>query len=155
MADPTVRTVDAGPRAVSREVDVTAPPSAVFALLADPGRLGEIDGSGTVKDTVSGPAPLYDGATFSVKMKQFGLPYRITSTVVAFEQDRMIAWRHPAGHVWRWELAETAPGVTTVTETFDYATAAPAKVFELLGLPDRNAEGITSTLEGLQRRFTA
>lgn len=153
MADSTVRTVDAGTRAVARQVDVTAAPPAIFELLADPARHGELDGSGTVKDTVSGPAPLYDGAKFSVKMKQFGLPYRITSTVVEFEPDRRIAWRHPAGHVWRWELAEAAPGVTTVTETFDYSAAAPAKVFELMGMPDKNASGITSTLEGLQRRF--
>lgn len=153
MVDSTVRTVDAGPQAVSRQVDVTAAPSEVFALLADPKRHGEVDGSGTVQDTVSGPAPLHDGAKFSVKMKQFGLPYRITSTVVAFEPDRVIAWRHPLGHVWRWELAGDQPGITTVTETFDYAGAAAPKVLDLLGMPARNAEGITNTLEGLQRRF--
>lgn len=154
MAQETVRTVDAGAQKVARQVDVTAQPSQVFALLADPTRHGELDGSGTVQDTVSGPAPLYDGAKFSVKMKQFGLPYRITSTVVEFEPDRRIAWRHPAGHIWRWELTEAAPGVTTVTETFDYAHTPAGKVFELAGMTTRNADGITKTLQGLQARFS-
>jgi hypothetical protein len=50
-------------------------------------------------------------------MKQYGVPYKITSTVTAFKADQLLEWQHPAGHRWRWELAEIAPGITQVTKT--------------------------------------
>jgi hypothetical protein len=42
-------------RSVSRSVTVAAPPAAVFDLLADPRRHGEVDGSGTVKGRCAAP----------------------------------------------------------------------------------------------------
>jgi hypothetical protein len=149
----TVGTVDAGKRRVARQVELAASPPQIFALLTDPRRHGQLDGSGTVGHTVSGPDRLYQGAKFSVNMTQMGIPYRITSTVIACEEDRLIEWRHPFGHTWRWELSETSPNHTTVTETFDYSRAKPARMLELFGMPARNATGITHTLQQLQAQF--
>jgi len=101
----TVTVVDAGPRKVSRAAEVHAPARELFAIVADPRRHGELDGSGTVHDTVSGPARLSAGARFSVKMTWYGVPYRITSRVTGFTEDRVVEWQHPLGHRWRWELA--------------------------------------------------
>ena len=62
-------------------------------------------------------------------MKQYGLPYKITSTVTEVadgQETKVIEWQHPLGHRWRWSLTEATPGDTTiteVTETFDYSTA--------------------------------
>ncbi len=148
-----VSTVEGGTRTVVRRVEVPAPAVRIFDLLADPHRHQELDGSGTVRAAVSGPDRLREGARFSVNMRQLGIPYRITSTVVAFADDRLIEWRHPMGHTWRWELDETAPGRTMVTETFDYSGALLGKMFELSGRTTANARGITATLEGLRRRF--
>lgn len=154
MPDATVTTVQTGPRQVSCRVSVNAPAAAVFDLVADPHRHPELDGSGTVRDReVKGPARLSQGAKFGVGMKQYGVPYAITSTVTAFEEDRLIEWRHPLGHRWRWVLEETAPGTTQVTETFDYADAKAPKVLEIFGLPKQNEAGITGTLQALARRF--
>lgn len=154
MTNATVTTVDSGARKVSRRVLVTAPAAEVFDLVADPHRHPEIDGSGTVRDVaVSGPDRLSDGAKFTVGMKQYGVPYKITSTVTAFEDNQLIEWQHPMGHRWRWELSETAPGTTQVTETFDYTTARSPKILEVLGQPAKNATGITSTLTALADRF--
>jgi len=126
----------------------------VFALAADPHRHAELDGSGTVRDTpVKGPHQLEVGTKFSVGMKQYGLPYKITSTVTGYEKDRLVEWQHPGGHKWRWEFEETAPGSTQVTEPFDYSTSKAPKVLELLGQPGKNATGITNTLKGLAARF--
>ena len=86
-------------------------------------------------------------------MKQYGVPYKITSTVTAFEADQLLEWQHPAGHRWRWELTETEPGTTRVTETFDYSTAKAPRLLEILGEPGKNAIGITKTLQALQARF--
>jgi hypothetical protein len=153
MAD-TVTFVDAGAHRVSRRALVHAPAAEVFALVANPHRHPELDGSGTVrKAPVTGPQTLSVGATFTVAMKQHGFPYKITSKVTAFEPDKLVEWQHPAGHRWRWELAEIQPGTTQVTETFDYSTAKAPKVLELFGAPKQNAAGITKTLEALQARF--
>ena|SRR5207247_239990 len=70
----TVTVVDAGPRKVSRAAEVHAPARELFAIVADPRRHGELDGSGTVHGTVSGPERLSGGARFSVKMTWYGGP---------------------------------------------------------------------------------
>jgi YD repeat-containing protein len=151
-----IEQVDAGPRRVVRTVDVQAPAEEVFALVADPHRHGELDGSGTVRGTTSGPSRLSQGARFSVAMRQYGVPYRITSRVTRFEEGRVVEWRHPAGHRWRWEVTPVTPTSTRVTETFDYSTvpSVQGKVLELLGVPGQNATGIEATLRQLAARFS-
>jgi uncharacterized protein YndB with AHSA1/START domain len=154
MTTSDVTTVDSGPRQVTRRVRVHAPAADVFALLADPHRHPELDGSGTLRQVpVTGPDRLSEGAKFSVGMKQYGVPYKITSKVTAFEDGRLIEWQHPLGHKWRWELTEVEPGTTEVTETFDYTTAKGGKALELFKQPDKTGVGITRTLEALAQRF--
>lgn len=138
-------------RSVSRSVVVPAPPAQVFDLLADPRRHADIDGSGTVRGQVRGPARLSPGARFGMRMR-LGVPYVITSTVVEFEPDRRIAWRHLGHHVWRYEL-EPVDGGTRVTETFDWGPARAPRVLELLRIPARNTRGIEGTLARLQAAF--
>jgi hypothetical protein len=150
----SVSVVDAGAHRIARRALVRTPAAEVFALVANPHRHPEIDGSGTVRSVpVVGPEALSVGATFTVAMKQHGFPYKIKSKVTAFEPDKLVEWQHPAGHRWRWEFAEIEPGTTQVTETFDYSTAKAPRVLELFGVPKQNAAGITKTLEGLQARF--
>lgn len=153
----TVTPIDAGPNQVSRSVEVHAPAGELFAIVADPRRHRELDGSGTVRDNVSGPAWLTPGARFSTKMKLFGLPYRITSTVTALRPDELVEWRHPLGHRWRWEFAAVDPTTTRVTETFDYRDTGPVaerlKFYDLTGFAKRNAAGIESTLSRLRDRY--
>lgn len=146
----TVTKVDKGRRRVSYTTEVATPADELFALVADPHRHRELDGSGTVRDTVKGPHRIAEGDRFSVKMRRFGLPYRITSRVTELVDGRVVEWRHPAGHRWRWEFEPTASG-TRVTETFDYSEVpgVQAKVLELLRAPADNAVGIRRTLEKL------
>jgi hypothetical protein len=151
----TVTVVDAGPRKVSRTVQVQAPAAEIFDIVADPHRHGELDGSGTVMDTVTGPQRLAKDAKFSVQMKQRGVPYRITSTVTDFDDGRVVEWRHPMGHRWRWELTPLSGNSTRVTETFDYSQigSVKAKGLELFGVPKQNAAGIEATLRQLEARY--
>ena len=154
MTTSTLKTEDAGPRTVSRSVHVAAPVAEIFALIVDPHRHPEIDGSGTVRDVdVKGPDRLSKGDKFTVGMTQFGLPYKITSTATAVEENRVVEWQHPLGHRWRWELAEVSPGTTKVTETFDYSTAKLPLFIELTGFQKKNADGIESTLTSLVDRY--
>jgi Polyketide cyclase / dehydrase and lipid transport len=152
---PNVTRVDSGPRKVTRRVTVAATPAEVFDLLADPRRHGDLDGSGTVHDVVAGPERLGLGDRFSVGMTFHGVPYRITSRVIGFEENALLEWQHPFGHRWRWEFAEIAPGQTQVTETWDYLGTKGARWLELGRYPQINAKGIRQTLEGLRSRFAA
>ncbi|MEV6898184.1 SRPBCC family protein [Amycolatopsis sp. NPDC051372] len=142
-----------GTRQISRTAVVAASPEQLFDLLADPANHPLIDGSGTVRAGRDGaPSRLSLGATFGMDMKM-GAPYRISNTVVEFEENRLIAWRHFGGHRWRWLLEPAGDGRTTVTETFDYSTARSPLALKLMGYPKRNADGIEKTLARLTKMF--
>ncbi len=139
-------------RSVSRTRVVSATPRAIFDLLTDPSKHPLIDGSGTVKGSrTDAPTRLSPGATFGMNMK-LGVPYPIENTVVEFEEDHLIAWRHLGGHRWRYEL-EPVDGGTKVTETFDWSTAKSPAALELLRIPQRNTRSIEQTLDRLAAHF--
>jgi Polyketide cyclase / dehydrase and lipid transport len=153
----TVTTVNAGARRISRSAEVKAPANELFAIVADPRRHHELDGSGTVGDNIDAPERLVPGSRFSTKMTIFGMPYRITSTVTAIKPNELVEWRHPLGHHWRWEFVAVSPTVTRVTETFDYHDTGPVKDglnwYRLTGFAKRNAAGIEATLTKLRDRY--
>ncbi len=135
---------------VSASIDVAAPAAQIFAILADPRRHGEIDGSRMIRRCVGGPGRLSLGSEFVMAMRLWGIPYRVRNRVVEFEADRLIAWRHFEPQHWRFELEPTEAG-TRVTETFDFSYWPPAsrRVLVLLGWPRRNRDAITRTLDML------
>lgn len=140
-------------RTVTSSIVVAAPPAEVFALIADPHRHHEFDGSATVRRATSGPRRLALGDRFGMDMK-ITLPYRITNKVVEFEADRRIGWCHFAKAVWRYEL-EPVDGGTRIAETFDWSGSPVAKGMELLKMPQGNAKSIRDTLRRLQQIFGA
>jgi hypothetical protein len=134
---------------VSETRIVDAPASEIFALLADPSQHPRIDGTGSVRAAQpGGPHQLTLGARFGMDM-QIGAPYKIMNTVVEFEQDRLIAWRHFNGHRWRWWLEPLDDGRTQVTETFDWSTARIPLLITLSPFPRRNRQGIHKSLDRL------
>ena len=137
---------------VSATTTIDAPPDVVFAIVANPHEHPRIDGSGSVQSLIEGPDHVTKGDTFAVNMKLFGAPYKITNTVVEYEPDRRIAWRHFGGHRWRYELTPTDDGGTEVVETFDYSRypAFGKAIIEGLGFPGRNRRGIEGTLQRLK-----
>ncbi|MBV8788684.1 MAG: SRPBCC family protein [Mycobacterium sp.] len=153
----TVTVVDRGPHQVSRRVEVAAPVADLYAMVADPRRHHELDGSGTVGDNITVPSQLLEGSKFSTHMKMFGLPYRITSTITSLKPNEVFEWRHPLGHRWRWEFESLSPTLTSVTETFDYRDAGALKnklkYYERTGFRKANASGIEKTLGKLRDRY--
>ncbi|HVU71648.1 MAG TPA: SRPBCC family protein [Mycobacteriales bacterium] len=140
-----------GERRVSRSTVVAAPPDAVFALLADPRRHPDFDGSGMVRQAFHAPERLSLGAHFGMRMR-LGLPYPVKNTVVEFEEGRRIAWRHYGRHVWRYEL-EPVPGGTRITETFDWSSALSPLALEKSGFPAKNLHAIEATLARFEELF--
>jgi hypothetical protein len=133
---------------------IEADAAAIFDLLADPSRHVEIDGSGTVIGArADAPKRLALGAEFGMSMK-VGVPYKIENTVVEFEENRRIAWRHFGGHVWRYVLEPGPhPNSTTVTESFDWTGAKSRLFLVLAGYPKRNKRSMEQTLDRLAEKF--
>ena len=141
-------------RQVSVSRTIAAPPEAIFAVLADPSRHADFDGSGTVRSSASGnPERLELGSRFGMSMRM-GIPYRIKNTVVEYDENRLIAWQHYGRHRWRYEL-EPVDGATLVTETFDWSTAISPWFIERMGYPTKHVASMEATLERLDALVTA
>ncbi|MRH92069.1 dimethyladenosine transferase [Nocardia sp. SYP-A9097] len=154
----TVEIVDAGPFQVSRAVEVAASAGELFAVVADPRRHHEIDGSGTVEANIRTPERLELGSKFSTKMRMYGVPYRITCTVTALTADQVIEWRHPFGHRWRWEFQALSADTTRVVETFDHRDTKilnRLKYYGATGFTKANVAGIEATLDRLRNNYPA
>jgi hypothetical protein len=107
----------------SARIVINAPADKIFAILANPHRHKEIDGSATIQENISGPDNLVLGSKFGMKM-HLGIDYRIRNTVVEYKENELIAWRHLGRWIWRYELVNLGPQTTQVIETFD-ASRAP------------------------------
>jgi uncharacterized protein YndB with AHSA1/START domain len=138
---------------VSATTIVDASPSEVFEFIRQPAHHGEISGDGTVQGVRVGPDRLGEGDRFGMRMKLFGLPYRVTSKVVEFEPDRLIAWCHIAGHRWRWLVEPADGGQTRVTETFDLSTARVPPALRLAGFPKRHEANVARSVANVAAHF--
>lgn len=136
---------------------IPASPDRIFALVADPTRHQEIDGSGTVRDAKEGSQRLALGSTFGMSMKA-GFAYSMASTVIEFEADRRIAWQtRPVqslpkhlvgGRIWRYEL-EPRDGGTLVRESWDISQERHPWLVR--GLRSRTIDAMTKTLERIEQ----
>lgn len=146
--------IEVGERQVAHRLTVKAGADELWALLADPHRHHEVDGSGTVRQDVTGPHRLAAGDRFRVAMRKFGVPYTMPLTATAVDEGTLVEWAHPGGHRWRWSFEDNGDGTTWVTETFDFSWARPAvrRAYALARVPRDNAKGIQASLTRLAGR---
>jgi len=112
---------------VSRRIGADA--GTIFAILADPSKHTEIDGSEMLRGALTDTVVSGVGDVFVLKMylERLGGDYQMANEVVEYEQDRRITWeprRHDAdspipGHLWGYELTPDGENATVVTEIFD------------------------------------
>jgi uncharacterized protein YndB with AHSA1/START domain len=144
---------------VSVERVIGAPSEAIFELLVDPDRHHDIDGSGSVVGAKRGPQRLALGSRFGMSMK-VGLSYSMVSTVVEFDEPRLIAWqtRGPGnlggGRIWRYEL-EAVPGGTLVRESWDITRESVLSKWMVRGLGEKTRGNMNATLERIEQYFAA
>jgi hypothetical protein len=127
---------------------IAAPASEIFALLTDPSRHREIDGSGTVRDAKESSQVLTLGSKFGMSMKK-GLSYSMVSEVIEFEPDRQIAWQtRPSiaplglfigGRIWRYELEAVDADTTLVRESWDISQERAKPVVRAMRRQTREA----------------
>lgn len=133
---------------------VDAPADEVFAFISRPANHPEISGDESVKGTRHGPEQLTgEGDKFGMSMKMFGLPYRITNTVVEFEAGQKIAWCHPGKHRWRWEVETLPEGGTRVTETFDMTPSPIKPALRLMGYPKGHQPNVEKSVANVAKHF--
>lgn len=147
---------------VTVERVITAPPKAIFDLLADASAHARFDGSGSVQRVQgSPPERLSLGSTFGMSMRM-GLPYSMVNTVTEFEEDRRIAWqarppglpgRFFAGRTWRYELEPVAGG-TRVRESWDLSTDHQRAFLKVGFLPERTRRNMEATLRRIEELVT-
>jgi hypothetical protein len=145
---------------VSTEVD--ADPAALFAVLRSPSRHVEIDGSGSLQ-VASGSEVLRGvGDVFSMAMDFAPVGrYEVDNHVVAFEQDRHLAWMparpgvEPIGVRWDWTLTVLAGGGTRVTQTCDWSRVTDEAYLESRPLPRVSEAQMRVTIERLVRAAEA
>jgi uncharacterized protein YndB with AHSA1/START domain len=146
---------------VSVERLIPAPPGPIFELLADPTRHRDIDGSGSVRQARGATGRLGLGSRFGMSMR-IGLPYRMTSTVIEFEEGRRIAWQtrgpgrigaRAGGRIWRYELEPTDSG-TLVRETWDISQESAATKPMVRRSGDETRKNMATTLERIEALVT-
>jgi len=110
-------------RVVSATRMISASAERIFDLIADPERQPSWDGN----DNLASAAP-------GQRVRQVGDVFKTTLTtgavrenhVVEFIEGSQIAWcpaepkKLPPGHLWRWELSQINPTLTSVTHTYDW-----------------------------------
>lgn len=156
---------------ISVSKSIPAPADVVFALLADPSRHPEIDGSGMVRSPASSAVLAAAGDTFAMRMHNDEMgDYEMINHVVEYEPSRRIAWEPVlaqagraedegdvgvrAGHRWSYRLEPLGSDATLVTETYD-CTNAPAWLQKAVKGGTRWQAAMEASLENIHRMAEA
>ncbi len=148
---------------VTVERIIPTPPEPIFALLIDPSRHRDIDGSGTVRDVKGESSQLRLGSTFGMSMR-LGIPYSMVSTVVEYEENRLLAWqtrgpgrigKRVGGRIWRYRI-EPVDGGTRVRESWDITRESPLTkwLISRVGAADAR-KNMAATLRRIEELVTA
>jgi uncharacterized protein YndB with AHSA1/START domain len=146
---------------VTVERQIPAAPEAIFELLVDPARHPEIDGSGSVVGPKGHAPRLTLGSSFTMSMKM-GMPYSMTSTVIAYEPNRLVTWQTKGpgrkgwvgGRIWSYQL-EPVEGGTRVRESWDISQESAVTKPMVRKAADKTRDNMAATLERIERIVTS
>jgi hypothetical protein len=158
---------------VTRRIEAAA--SHIFAIVANPHRHMDFDGSGMLRGAILDHPISEVGDTFTMKMHRLGDDYLMLNYVVEFEPDQRIFWEPapgdpsraenddpskvgvPAGYRWGYILTPDGDDATLVTEVFD-SGPLPEDLFSDGGtwINGNNSmrESMTASLERLEQLST-
>lgn len=138
---------------VSRTID--APIERVFAMLADPDRHPDLDGSGMLRRSRTHTVLTGVGEVFSMDMHHELLGDYVTDNVVTvYDRDKAIGWatgpagKEPFGHTFSYQLEPDGDDRTVVTQTYDWSAVTAERVLKLC--PVVSAAALAGTLDRLE-----
>ena len=157
--------------AASQRVTVTrrigAPAAAVFAVVREPARHVDIDGSGMLVLARDGAALAAVGDTFVMDMDREPLGdlplgrYQTQNTVTRIEPDRLLEWapggvgRNPYGHVYGYELTPVDGTTTEVALYCDWSGLPERRRARAASFPVVPAHLLERSLVNLERLLGA
>ena len=157
----------------SRRIEASA--DVIFAILANPQRHVDFDGSGMLRGAVLDRPISHVGDTFTMKMHRLGDDYLMLNHVVEFEPGRRIFWEPApgdpsrtegndpskvgiaAGYRWGYILTPDGDDATIVTEVFDSSTLSDNLLRDggtWINTSNSVLESMTGSLERLERIST-
>ncbi len=158
---------------LSATTTVSAPPAAVFAVLADPASHVAISGgvggtssnkTGWVEEPVDTEPLTSAGQVFRVGMQHPAGAYRTANQVRQVDPPRTLSWATGTeddegrlsfgGWVWRYDLEPTGGGATEVRLTYDWSEATP-DARRTIGFPPFGVEHLETSLDRLARLVTS
>jgi len=143
---------------------IAASPADVFAVITDPRRHVDIDGSGMLMATDAGPLRAV-GDSFDMDMDREPLgdlpmgKYKVRNTVTKLVPDSILEWnvggidQPPFGHVYGYELQSIEPGVTDVTHYCDWTGVRASSIRDRF--PIVPVHMLEKSLDNLQRIATS
>jgi hypothetical protein len=125
---------------VSASIAIKAPAEAIFAVLVDPTKHAEIDGTGWVSDSLDRQPLSASGQIFRMAMFHPNHPngnYEMANLVQVFDPPHAVSWKPGydpgdgvlrfGGWIWRYDLASHGSSETEVVLSYDWS-AVPEDV---------------------------
>jgi uncharacterized protein YndB with AHSA1/START domain len=141
-------------RQLTVSLTVNAPIERVFAMLADPDRHPELDGSDMLRGSRTHAVLSGVGEVFTMDMHHELLgDYQTDNHVTVYERDRAIGWataasgQEPFGHTFSYRLEPDGDDRTLVHHTYDWSQVTAERVLKLC--PVVSAAQMAATLERL------
>ena len=147
--------------------DIDAPASRIFSILSDPAMHPEVDGTGMLRSAVDNGPVTGIGDVFNIEMVHWDLGnYVMANHVVAYEQDRLIAWEpivssyenpkyqsnvgQPGLREWGYQLEALSDGRTRVTAFFE-GSRLPQELRTFIEDGEFWRPAMVTSLENLER----
>jgi len=152
---------------VSATTVINASAEAIFALLADPEKHAEIDGTGWVREARDSEPLTGADQIFRMSMYHPNHPdgtYEMANLVQVFEPPNAISWKPGmedrdgnltfGGWTWRYDLTPSGPLRTTVRLSYDWS-AVPDSVREHIAFPPFSPDHLHNSLLHLAEMVTS
>lgn len=130
---------------------IEAPVERVFALLADPDRHPDLDGSGTLRASRTHTVITEVGDVFIMDLHDEDLGnYQSQSVVITYVRDRALGWASgpvdgdPFGHTFTFTLEPDGDDRTLVTLTYDWSAVTDEQLLAMM--PRVSREDLTRSL---------
>lgn len=155
---------------VSESRNINASAARIFSILSDPALQPDVDGTGMLQSAVGNEVITQVGDVFYISMTHWRRGnYVMANHVVAFEQDRHIAWEpvvhshekpeyqsdvgQPGLREWGWQLEPLGDGTTQVTEYFE-GSRLPEDLRKFIDDGEFWRPAMVTSLENLERMAT-